>query len=153
MYQKLQSLKQGVKIVDDYTTEFYQLMARNEVHESEDQMVARYIGGLKVQIQDTVNLLDPVSVSEAHQRVVKIERQQRRPNLDVSANSTTEIGGHNSGTNTWATRRLIVPPTSKPLTPTRATAITSIKCFDCGEVGHRERDCKKACKRENVCRP
>ena len=36
--------------VEDYTMKFYQLLARNEIHETEDQLVARYIGGLRVQI-------------------------------------------------------------------------------------------------------
>ena len=72
MYQRLQNLKQGNRSVDDYTSEFYQLVARNEIQETDDQLVARYIGGLKVQIQDTVNLFDPVSVSAAHQRALII---------------------------------------------------------------------------------
>ena len=37
--------------------------------------MARYIGGLRVQIQEIVNLFDPISVSAAHQRVVQIEKQ------------------------------------------------------------------------------
>ena len=49
--------------MEDHTTEFYQLISRNEVHETEDQLVAWYIGGLRVQIQEIVNLFDPVSVS------------------------------------------------------------------------------------------
>ena len=75
MYQRLQNLKQGNRSVDDYTAEFYQLVARNEIQETDDQLVARYIGGLRVQIQDTVNLFDPVSVSAAHQRALIIEKQ------------------------------------------------------------------------------
>ena len=34
--------------VKDYTIEFYQLLARNEIHETEDQLVAQYISGLRV---------------------------------------------------------------------------------------------------------
>ena len=49
--------------MEDYTTEFDQLISRNEVHETEDQLVARYISGLRVQIQETVNLFDPISMS------------------------------------------------------------------------------------------
>ena len=57
----------------DYTTEFYQLLSRNEVYETEDQLVAQYVGGLRVQIQETVNLFDPILVSATHQRALQIE--------------------------------------------------------------------------------
>ncbi|GJZ48798.1 putative nucleotidyltransferase, ribonuclease H [Tanacetum coccineum] len=50
MYQRLQNLKQGTKSVKDYTTEFYQLIARNDIQETKDQLVSRYIGGLRVHI-------------------------------------------------------------------------------------------------------
>ncbi|GKF44049.1 putative reverse transcriptase domain-containing protein [Tanacetum coccineum] len=40
MYQRLQNLKQGSKSVEDYTTEFYQLIARNDILETEDQLRA-----------------------------------------------------------------------------------------------------------------
>ena len=56
-----------MRSVEDYAIEFYQLISRNEVHETEDQLVARYIGGLRVQIQEIVNLFDPTSVSTEHQ--------------------------------------------------------------------------------------
>ena len=74
MYQKLQNLKQGSKTVDDYTTKFYQLVARNEIQETEEQLVACYIGGLRLQLQDTVNLFDPINVSATHQKALIVER-------------------------------------------------------------------------------
>ncbi|GJR75260.1 putative reverse transcriptase domain-containing protein [Tanacetum coccineum] len=79
MYQRLQNLKQGTKSVEDYTTKFYQLIARNDIQETDDQLVSRYIGGLRVQIMDSVNMFDPVTLSDAYQRafaLLKITRKR-----------------------------------------------------------------------------
>ncbi|XP_022854234.1 uncharacterized protein LOC111375615, partial [Olea europaea var. sylvestris] len=76
MYQQLQNLRQGGKMVSDYTMNFYMLVTRNEMMETEEQLVSRYVGGLCPQIQDTLNMFDPVTVSEAHQRAIQIEKQQ-----------------------------------------------------------------------------
>lgn len=70
MYQRLQNLKQGAKSVEDYTTEFYQLIARNDIQETDEQLVSRYIGGLRVQIMESVNMFDPVTLSDAYQRAL-----------------------------------------------------------------------------------
>ena len=43
MYQRLQNLRQGMRSVDEYTTEFYQLLVRNEIQETLDQLVSRYM--------------------------------------------------------------------------------------------------------------
>ncbi|KAH7857496.1 hypothetical protein Vadar_013373 [Vaccinium darrowii] len=41
MYQRLQNLRQNSRSVDDYTTEFHQLVARNDLAETEEQLVSR----------------------------------------------------------------------------------------------------------------
>jgi hypothetical protein len=66
MYQQLQNLSQGSKIVDEYTEEFYKYLTRVELAETDDQLVSRYIGELRQNIQDSLNLFDPVNVSTAH---------------------------------------------------------------------------------------
>jgi hypothetical protein len=68
MYQWLHNLSQGSKTVDEYTEEFYKYLTRVELAETDDQLVSRYIGGLRQNIQDSLNLFDPVNVSTAHQR-------------------------------------------------------------------------------------
>nr|GEV96201.1 reverse transcriptase domain-containing protein [Tanacetum cinerariifolium] len=74
MYKRLQNLKQGSKSVEDYTTEFYQLIARNDIQETEDQLVSRYIGGLRVHIMDYVNMFDPMTHSDAYQCALAFEK-------------------------------------------------------------------------------
>ena len=78
MYQRFQNLRQGVKSVDEYTTEFYQLLARNDLGETDDQLVSRYIGGLQPQYKDTLNMFDLYSVSDTHQKALQLEKQARR---------------------------------------------------------------------------
>ncbi|PKI47708.1 hypothetical protein CRG98_031841 [Punica granatum] len=143
------NLQQGTRTVDEYTNEFFQLIVRNEVHETEDQLVATYIGGLRVQIQDTVNMFDPPSVSVAHQRALQVEKQSRRnsnfwnsPSIGSSSGASCPggSGGDSSGVNRprgGANRN-----TTNTNQPNRPTG-TGMKCFECGGVGHGQSECRK----------
>jgi hypothetical protein len=64
--------------VDEYTKEFYKYLTRVELTETDDQLVSRYIGGLRQNIQDSLNLFDPVNVSAAHQRALLLEKTAAR---------------------------------------------------------------------------
>lgn len=65
VYQQPQNLRQGNRTVGEYTTEFYELVARSDLVETDEQIESRYIGGMRVQFQDTLNLFDPFSVAKA----------------------------------------------------------------------------------------
>ena len=66
MYQRLQNLHQGTRSVDDYTTDFYQLVSRNDLAETDDKLISQYIGGLRPQFQDILNMFDLFFVLNAH---------------------------------------------------------------------------------------
>jgi hypothetical protein len=76
--------------VDDYTTEFYKLVACVDLAESDDQLVSRYIGGMRQQFLDSSNFFDPLNVSEAHQGALHLENTLSRKPLGL-------IGGGGSG--------------------------------------------------------
>ncbi|GJV37311.1 putative reverse transcriptase domain-containing protein [Tanacetum coccineum] len=95
MYQWLQNLKQGSKSVKDYTTEFYQLIARNDIQETKDQLVSQYIGGLRVQIIDFVNMFDPMTLFDAYQRALAFETQNHRVGSSSSPTITSASGSGN----------------------------------------------------------
>nr|XP_043630172.1 uncharacterized protein LOC122601481 [Erigeron canadensis] len=147
MYQRLQNLKQGSKSVEDYTTEFYQLIARNDIQETEEQLVSRYIGGLRVQIMDFVNMFDPVTLSEAHQRALVYEKQNRRV-----GGSSFGVSEGSSGSGPSSSR--FVPNQAKQsggnTAPVSKGASTSgLKCFNCGDSGHRQSECRNP-KKKNL---
>ncbi|KAJ8763859.1 hypothetical protein K2173_003641 [Erythroxylum novogranatense] len=115
--------------------------------ETEEQLVARYIGGIRMQIQDTVNMLDPVFILVTHQRALMVEKQLQHINFGI-VRSVSDGGGNNSGVgssnsgNHAGISGFVDNPTrfNKP-------GISGIRCFSYGEMGHKKEDCKKARKR------
>lgn len=105
LYQRLQNLRHVNRSVTEYTTDFYQLIARNDLGKSEDQLVARYIGGLRLNLQDTLNMFSPVSVSEAHQHALQSEIQLQR--RTIGGSSGPSRGG---GRFTTPNPTLVLPP-------------------------------------------
>lgn len=101
--------------------------------------MARFVGGLRQHIQHTLNLFNPLTVSEAHQQALTVEIQNR------------------SNSSPWSTSRQRQSNTTTPspanTTPTADTAIIpaeqarpartgTLRCFSCGEPGHRQSACQ-----------
>ena len=80
LYKDLHNLKQEGS-VEEYIEAFHQLVERVDLNESEEQMVARYLSGLKPSIQDVLSLQSLWNVSEAYNRALLVEKQQTRPAL------------------------------------------------------------------------
>ncbi|XP_062146790.1 uncharacterized protein LOC133854571 [Alnus glutinosa] len=78
LFQRLHLLRQGMRSVDDYTEEFYQLVAQNDLSETEEQMVAWYLGGLRQPLQDAISLHSLWTISEAYQRALVAEKKQNK---------------------------------------------------------------------------
>ena len=88
MFQRLHHIRQGTRSVAEYSQEFFLLLTRVDIQDSERQLVARFTAGLRQQIQHTINLFNPLTLSEAHQQALTIE-SQTKSNYSWSASRTT----------------------------------------------------------------
>ena len=77
LYKQLHNLKQRDS-VEEYTEAFYQLVTWVDLNESEEQIVARFLSGLKPPIQDALSLHRLWSVFEAYNKALMFERQLAR---------------------------------------------------------------------------
>jgi hypothetical protein len=144
--QRLQNLSQGSKTADEYTKEFYKYLTRVELAEMDNQLVSLYIGGLRQNIQNSLNLFDPINVFAAHQRALLLEKKgsQRIHRLlwawHRGQHDSLQLAVHTSNT-TQSSIPNMAPTTTGP--PNRSATTNGPKCFKCGEPGHKILDCCK----------
>uniref|UniRef100_A0A0D3AAS4 CCHC-type domain-containing protein n=1 Tax=Brassica oleracea var. oleracea TaxID=109376 RepID=A0A0D3AAS4_BRAOL len=147
MFQRLQHLRQGIRTVEEYATEFFLLLNRIDIHDSDMQLVARFIGGLRQQIQYTLNLFNPLTLSEAHQQALTVEAQSKTGstpwNLTRQQRTTPTPSTTTPPTLATPTETTIVPVD----TTTRPARTGNLCCFACGELGHRQANCPTRNKR------
>ncbi|KAH9292214.1 hypothetical protein KI387_042602, partial [Taxus chinensis] len=84
LFKKLQNLRQKELSVKEYTEEFYRLTIRSGHIEEDLEKVARYINGLRFNIQDEISLLTPKTIEEAYQIALKAEEKIARRQNTVS---------------------------------------------------------------------
>ena len=62
----------------EYTEEFYKVSIRAGQTEDTNEKVARYVNGLRMDIQDEISILSPKMVEKAYQVVLKVEEKLMR---------------------------------------------------------------------------
>ncbi|XP_013704463.1 uncharacterized protein LOC106408194 [Brassica napus] len=150
LFQKFHNIRQGSRSVEDYSNEFYQILTRVDIQDSEDQLVARYIAGLRTQLQTVLHQFDPSSVSEARQRALLVEQQNRytanqwnnnsKPHSSATSNDETKPSSgrdttYNTRNNPRATANITTNVDARPSRP------NALRCFTCGERGHIQTAC------------
>ncbi|XP_026416607.1 uncharacterized protein LOC113312054 [Papaver somniferum] len=125
--------------VADYSTEFFLLLNRVDIQDSERQMVARFTAGLRQQIQHTINLFHPLTLSEAHQQALTIEAQTKS-----SFSSWSTVRSSRPNHTPTATDEAVSVKADTPIVPAldnRQTRLNSLRWFYCGDIGHRQSNC------------
>ena len=85
--------------IKEYTEEFYKLSIRSGHVEDDLEKVARYINGLRYEIQDEISLLNLTSIEDAYQAALRAEEkllhkqnQRNRGKNPSKEGGTFEIG-------------------------------------------------------------
>jgi hypothetical protein len=79
MFQQYKDCRQGVRTIQAYVDDFYRLSVQNDLMETEDQQVARFIDGPCVVIQDKASMHSVFTLNEAVSLVTRGEKQLKRP--------------------------------------------------------------------------
>jgi hypothetical protein len=66
LFRRMQNLRQKLMSVKEYTEEFYRLNIRAGHRESDDEKVARYMNGLRYDIQDEMSMMTIRTVEDAY---------------------------------------------------------------------------------------
>ncbi|KAL9669776.1 hypothetical protein QQ045_007325 [Rhodiola kirilowii] len=162
LYKLYLDCVQGRHSVAEYTAEFLRLSKRNELKETDNQKVAKYISGLKVTIQEKMGLQTIWSVAAASSLVLKAEAMERVPQNFQSFRKFPPQGaaeiGDDKGKNVvvkeqYAGNMRIAGPSSgnsggpQPYrgaaqkAPNPYTKPSGDKCYRCGGQGHRSNVC------------
>ena len=150
LYQKLQSLMQGNRSVEDYYKEMEIAMIKANVEEDREATMACFLNGLNQEIANVIELQHYVEIEEIMQKAVKIEQQLKRrgntrPSSSLQSNSWRPSYPKKEDK---AQMSPIPKPKSEPSkqgkhgkTETLNSHNHDIKCFKCQGRGHIASQC------------
>lgn len=133
------------------------MVARTALVETEEQLVSRFIGGLRYQIQIAMQQFNPLTVSEAYQRAAAMEIQYRsawgtantRARASTSQATETSTNSSSEPAKTSSTRTgNATTAASESIAQSRPQRTGgALRCYTCGEPGHMQSACPNSNRR------
>ena len=99
IFTRLQGITQGSRSVEEYYQEMEISMTRANVDEDPEATMARFLGGLRKEITDVVELQHYIDLDEMLHMAEKVERQQKRKG------SSSKFSSNSSSSSSWKTNR------------------------------------------------
>ena len=137
LFKKLQNLEQEDMTMKDYTKEFYKLTIWSRHRELTKEKVARYINGLRFNIQDEIGMLKIDSVEDAYQYALKEVDKLKRKSQGNSK------GKEKQDSSTKAKPSAKDEPKSIDQKRRIGRGEFTGTCYRGGEVGHISYECPK----------
>ncbi|KAH9717001.1 Endonuclease [Citrus sinensis] len=96
-HQRLQSLTQGSRSVEDYHKEMQRIMIRANIEEEREATMARFLHGLNQDIANVVDLQHYIELEDMVHMAMKVERQ-----LKKKGSTRTNLGSSSSWKSKWS---------------------------------------------------
>ncbi|KAL9683693.1 hypothetical protein QQ045_015521 [Rhodiola kirilowii] len=152
LYKLYLDCVQGRRSVTEYSTEFLRLSERNELKETKNQKVARYISGLKFSIQEKMGLQTVWSVAAASTLALKAKSMERNTRgfqtfPRYPPQGTSEAVGDKEESvvvKEQHTELVVLEDLTRIMESFRDHQIPTLsgdKCYRCGGHGHRSNVC------------
>ena len=73
LYRQVHNLRQILLIVREYTEEFYKVNLRAGYVEESTEKATRYVNGIRMDIQQEINMISPRTIEKAYQCALRAE--------------------------------------------------------------------------------
>ena len=145
LFKQYRDFRQVTRTVNKYMEEFDRLANRNDLEETEDQRISKFVQGLQVSIRGQVSLQTLYTLNET----ITLSKKREYQHL----NAGSKFSNHNSKSSSSTTnkgKQHMFTPRSQPVVRENSGVNQSTicqanqnKCYRCGELGHQSSTCPK----------
>ncbi|XP_048231216.1 uncharacterized protein LOC125370260 [Ricinus communis] len=144
LYNKLQSLVQGGKSVEEYYQEMEIALIRANIEEDREATMARFLHGLNKDIANLVELQHYIEMEDMLHMAIKIERQLKQKSKNSSSTNSNWKGtnsAQNKGKEVSKDNKAETKGDQSNKSRTQEGKPKKIQCFKCLGYGHISSQC------------